>query len=115
MISLEIKSIIYEAHSIHLEYARPGGSAAAKTESIDLSREREKLKESLLPFVKEAVQKQLKEEREYYKSRPSLAAKHMEQVFGAGNVEQAFLPRVTSQIYERIEERIRQESIRKGR
>lgn len=113
--SLEIKSIVYETHGIHLEYARQGGSGAVRTEGVDWSRERERLKESLLPFVKEAVQKQLKEEREYYKSRPSLAAKHMEQLFGAGNVEQAFLPRVTSQVYERIEERIRQERIRKGR
>lgn len=112
---MEVKSIVHEAHNMHLEYARLGGGSAGRAESIDFSKEREKLKDSLLPFVKEAVQKQLKEEREYYRSRPSLAAKHMEQVFGEGNVEQALLPKVTSQIYERIEERIRQESIRKGR
>ena len=35
---------------------------------------RERLKELLLPMVREAVQKQLKEQQDYYRSRPSLAA-----------------------------------------
>ena len=111
---LTIKSIVFETHGISLEYARQG-SSANRAEPVNWSKEREKLRESLLPFIKESVQKQLREEREYYKSRPSLAVKHMEQVFGSGNVEHAFLPRITSQVYERIEERIRQESIRKSR
>lgn len=111
---MTIKTIIFETHGIPLEYAQPG-NGAGRAEHVDWSREREKLKESLIPFIKESVQRQLREEREYYKSRPSLAAKHMEQIFGTGSVEHALLPRVTSQVYERIEERIRQESIRKGR
>lgn len=114
MISLTIRTIVFETHGMPLEYARPG-SGGGRTEHVDWSKEREKLKESLIPFIKESIQKQLREEREYYRSRPSLAVRHLEQVFGAGNVEQALLPRVTSQVYERIEERIRQESIRKGR
>ena len=69
----------------------------------------------LLPYIKEAVKKQLKEEREYYRSRPSLAAKQAEQMFGAGGLENVLVPAVTVQVYERIEEQMRREWIRKGR
>ena len=55
---------------------------------------RERLKELLLPMVREAVQKQLKEQQDYYRSRPSLALRQAEQIFGAGIVERAIAPAV---------------------
>lgn len=45
---------------------------------------RERLKELLLPMVREAVQKQLKEQQDYYRSRPSLALRQAEQISGRG-------------------------------
>lgn len=76
---------------------------------------REKLKEMLLPMVREAVQKQLKEQQDYYRSRPSLAFRQAEQIFGAGSVERALVPGVSRQVYEQLEERICRERLRKGR
>ncbi len=80
---------------------------------------RERLKELLLPMVREAVQKQLKEQlkeqQDYYRSRPSLALRQAEQIFGAGNVERAIAPAVSRQVYEQLEERICRERLRKGR
>ena len=76
---------------------------------------RERLKELLLPMVREAVQKQLKEQQDYYRSRPSLALRQAEQIFGAGNVESAIAPAVSRQVYEQLEERICRERLRKGR
>ena len=69
----------------------------------------------IAPLVKEAVKKQMKEQQEYYRSRPSLAAKQVEQVFGAGNLERALTPAVYLRVYERIEDRLRREAVRKGR
>lgn len=96
------------------EYAHPGGRKEKNQEKTDWNKEREKMKEMLLPFVKEAVKKQLKEEREYYKSRPSLAAKQAENIFGAGNLENAMARGVAGRVYGQIEERLRREWIRKG-
>lgn len=76
---------------------------------------RERLKELLLPMVREAVQNQLKEQQDYYRSRPSLALRQAEQIFGAGNVERAIAPVVSRQVYEQLEERICRERLRKGR
>lgn len=76
---------------------------------------RERLKELLLPMVREAVQNQLKEQQDYYRSRPSLALRQAEQIFGAGNVERAIAPAVSRQVYEQLEERICRERLRKGR
>lgn len=76
---------------------------------------RERLKELLLPMVREAVQKQLKEQQDYYRSRPSLALRQAEQIFGAGTVERAIAPAVSRQVYEQLEERICRERLRKGR
>ena len=71
---------------------------------------RERLKELLLPMVREAVQKQLKEQQDYYRSRPSLALRQAEQIFGAGNVERAIAPAVSRQVYEQLEEQMREEN-----
>ncbi len=100
---------------VNMEYASPNGVRNADGQQPDLTREREKLKEMFVPLVKEAVQRQLKEQQEYYRSRPSLAAKQMEQVFGAGNMERALTPALSLRVYERIEDRVRHELIRKGR
>lgn len=113
-IKMKIKSVIYDSQGICFEYARPG-SGGGRTKEIDWAKEREKMKEALLPFVKEAVRKQLKEEREYYKSRPSLAAKHMEQVFGANRPESVLVSGVALRVYEKVEERLRLDAMRKGR
>lgn len=66
-------------------------------------------------MAREAVQRQMKEQQEYYRSRPSLAARQMEQIFGAGSMERALAPAISVQVYEQLEDRIRREWIRKGR
>lgn len=96
------------------EYAGSGDRRGKNQEKTDWNKEREKMKEMLLRFVKEAVKKQLKEEREYYKSRPSLAARQAESIFGAGNLENLVARGVVGRVYGQIEERIRREWIRKG-
>lgn len=111
---MKIKPIVYDTQGICLEYAHPG-SGAGRTKEIDRTKEREKIKEALLPFIKETVRKQLKEEREYYKSRPSLAAKHMEQVFGTDRPESALVSGVALRVYEKVEERLRLDAMRKSR
>lgn len=110
---MKIKSVVYDSQGICFEYARPGGGGG-RTKEIDWAKERDKMKEALLPFVKEAVRKQLKEEREYYKSRPSLAAKHLEQVFGANRPESVLVSGVALQVYEKVEERLRLNAMRRG-
>ena len=91
------------------EYAGFGGRRGDRQEMPDFSRERERLKESLLPFVREAVKKQWKEERDYYRSRPAMAARQLESVLGQGQLLQAVAEQVCSQ----VEKRIRLERIRK--
>ncbi|MCM1064957.1 MAG: hypothetical protein NC420_10900 [Eubacterium sp.] len=100
---------------MNMEYASPKGVRAAGGQQPDPAREKERIREMLTPLVKEAVQRQMKEQQEYYRSRPSLAAKQMEQVFGAGNMERALTPAVSLRVYEKIEDRLRHEMIRKGR
>lgn len=78
-------------------------------------RDREKIKEMLMPLVKEAVQKQLQKQQEFYKSRPSMAVKQIEQVFGAGSLGKTLAPAVSRQVYEQMEDRLRHEWVRKGR
>ncbi|MCM1539761.1 MAG: hypothetical protein NC121_00690 [Blautia sp.] len=100
---------------VNMEYASPKGAKPAGGQQPDPARERERIREMLTPLVKEAVQRQMKEQQEYYRSRPSLAARQMEQIFGAGNVERALTPAVSLRVYEKIEDRLRHERIRKGR
>ena len=106
---------VLTAPQVNMEYALLKGGRPENGEARDTGRERERIKEMLIPLVKEAVQRQMKEQQEYYKSRPSLAAKQLEQIFGAGNLEKTLAPAVSLRVYERIEERIRLERIRKGR
>lgn len=114
-IKLQVQKIIFASGGICREYALLGSIRKKKQEKTDWGREREKIKEMLLPFVREAVKKQLKEEREYYKSRPSTAAKQLETVFGAENLKNAVVRGMSETVYDRLEERIRREWIRKGR
>lgn len=91
------------------EYAGFSGRRGGRQEKPDFSREREKLKEALLPFVREAVKKQLKEERDYYRSRPSMAARQLESVLGQGQLLQV----VAEQVCGRVERRMQLERIRR--
>jgi len=111
----QVHAVVRDSGNVCSEYAFPGGSRRQTQAKPDLSREREKMKEMLLPFVKEAVKKQLKEERDYYRSRPSMAARQLETVFGRGNLENVLVPALTLQVWEQVEERMRHEWIRKGR
>lgn len=108
-----VKAVVTAPH-IHMEYA---SRKSVRTEDggADIGKERERIKEMLIPLVKEAVQRQMKEQQDYYKSRPSLAARQMEQLFGAGSIERALTSTVSIQVYERIEERLSHERLRKGR
>lgn len=104
-----INPVIQEnSTGISFEYAKHGKNASKSDTKgfINLKSEREKLKEMLLPFIKETVKKQLKEERDYYKSRPSMAAKQLESIIA---------PTVAVQVYGRMEERLHREMLRKGR
>lgn len=104
----------YTGERVCREYALPGGSREKEGGKSDGRRELEKMKEALLPFVRETVKKQLKEEREYYKSRPALAARQLEGIFGTGSMESAFVQGVAGRVYERLEEQLRMEWVRKG-
>ena len=44
-----------------------------------------------------------------------MAAKQLENTFGRGALENMLIPSVTLQVYERLEEDIRREWVRKGR
>lgn len=99
------------AEQIPMVYALPKGQNAEGRSRPEPGREKEKVREMLIPLVKEAVQRQLKEQQDYYKSRPSLAVRQLEQIFGAGSMERA----VTVRVYEQLEDRIRHEWIRKSR
>lgn len=99
---------------VNMEYATRRSTGAESGQQPDPARERDRIRDMIIPLVKEAVRKQLKEQQEYYRSRPSLAAKQMEQVFGAGNMERALTPAISLRVYEKIEDRLRRESVRKG-
>ncbi len=114
MIKTQVYRVSVAAEGVCKAYAAAGCRQGAEREKTDWNREREKLKEMLLPFVKEAVKKQLKEEREYYRSRPSLAAKQAESIFGMGNLEDTLARGVAGRVYGQFEERIRHEWVRKG-
>ena len=105
---------IAAGQSVRLEYAHAGNGRAETGERPNPEREREKIREMIAVLVKQAVQKQWKEQQDYYKSRPSLAVRQMEQMFGAGNLERALAPGISFKVYEQIEERIRHEWVRKG-
>lgn len=109
-----VKGVNY-AQGICFEYAVSKSRRTEIGEQPYSNREREKIKEMLVPVVKDMVQKQLKEQQEYYKARPSQAAKHIQQFFGAGNIEKTLAPTVSVWVYEQIEERLRFEWVRKGR
>lgn len=114
-LSTQVKGARISSESICRDYALWGRCGADRQEKTDWDREREKMKGMLLPLVKEMVKKQLKEEQEYYRSRPTMAAKQLENTFGKGTLENIFIPSVTLQVYEQLEENIRREWIRKGR
>lgn len=112
----QVQGILVARDEVCREYAFPGGRGTTSgREKADFGREREKLKEQLLAYVRETVRKQWKEERDYYRSRPSMAAKQLSHVIGAGNLAQMIVPAVSDRVYEQMEERVRLEWIRKGR
>lgn len=113
-INIQVRQIRISSEGICKDYALPGGRGTGRQEQADWDREREKMKSMLLPFVRDTVKKQLKEEQEYYRSRPSMAAKQLESTFGRGALENVLVPSVTLQVYERLEESIRREWARKG-
>lgn len=100
---------------VKMEYATRRSAEPGSGQQPDPARERDRIREMIPPLVKEAVKKQMKEQQEYYRSRPSLAAKQVEQVFGAGNLERVLTPTLSLRVYERIEDRLRREAVRKGR
>ena len=106
---------VVSAAQLPLEYAIPKAQSTESRQRPEAGREKEKIKEMLIPLVKAAVQRELREQQDYYKSRPSLAARQMEQIFGAGSVERALAPMISLQVYGQLEDRIRHEWIRKGR
>ena len=104
----QVMPVRADSESICREYACFGGRLLQKQERPDARQERKKMKEALLPLVRETVKKQLKEEREYYRSRPSLAARQLEGVLGQGQM----IPVITSRVCEQVERRIRLERLR---
>lgn len=110
-IKLQILPVCMDSESVCRDYGEPGLKAVPRQEKRDFKAEREKMKEALLPFVRETVKKQLKEEREYYRSRPSLAARQMESVLGQGQL----VPILAGQVCERVERQLRLERIRKAK
>lgn len=110
-LKIQVMPICADSESICREYAGFGSRPARGQEKTDFRAERQKIKESLLPFVLEMVKKQLKEEREYYRSRPSRAVRQLEGILGQGQL----VPVVTRQVCDQVERRIRLERIRKGR
>lgn len=109
----QIKSVAL-APQIPMEYARIPGKRMGDGHS-ESGGERETISRLLPALVKKEVTGQLKEQRDYYRSRPSLAAKQMEQLFGQGSFERVLLPAVTRQVCEQLGERARLEWLRKGR
>lgn len=109
----QVKAVTPAPH-VPMEYAlsKSGRTAGGRPEA---GREKEKISSLLASLVKQEVKKQLKEQQDYYKSRPSFAAKQMEQMFGQGSFERVLLPAVSRQVYEQLEDRIRLEWLRKGR
>lgn len=114
-LSTKVKAARFSSESICRDYALPGRCRTERPKEPDWDREREKMKGMFLPLVKEMIKKQLKEEQEYYRSRPTMAAKQLENTFGRGALENMLIPSVTLQVYERLEEDIRREWVRKGR
>ena len=106
-----IRPVCMDSETVCREYAGRGGPSVGRQDKPDFRQEREKMKEALLPFVRETVKKQLREEREYYRSRPSMAAKQLEGVLGQGQL----VATVTRQVCRQVEEHIRLERIRRGR
>lgn len=110
----QVRSVIAAA-KIPMEYAYPKCRRAEDGPRPEAGMEKEKIREMLIPLVKEAVQRQQKEQQDYYKSRPSMAARQLEQIFGAGRMESVLTQTVTMQVYEQLVERIRHERVRKSR
>lgn len=109
-----VHKIINSRDRIRLVYAVQG-RGSVDTGGRDIKREREQLKEWLKPLVKETVQKQFKEEREYYKSHPSMAARYYGGLLKPEYMEAAFTETVAGDVYGRVEERLRMKRIRTGR
>lgn len=113
-IKTQVQRVSVATEGICKEYAAAGRRQGTGNEKTDWNREREKLKEMLLPFVKEAVKKQLREEREYYRSRPSLAMKQAESMLGLRDMKETLARGVTDRVYAQMEEQLRREWVRKG-
>jgi len=109
----QVKSVVMASRT-PMEYAVSKAKSAG-AEHLKPELEKEKIKDMVQSLVKQAVQKQLKEQQEYYRSRPSQAARQMEQIFGASSLEKALAPAISMRVYGQIEESIRRERIRKGR
>lgn len=107
----QVMPVCRDSESMCREYAGFRSRSAQMREKVDFKAEREKMKDALLPFVRETVKKQLKEEREYYRSRPSLAARQLEGVLGQGQL----VPILAGQVCDRMERQIRLERIRKNK
>lgn len=97
-----------------LVYAQKGENPRRIQEGEELKREFERLKGSLQGFIRDSVKKQLKEERDYYKSRPAQAAKYYGDMLGDG-FRQNITNSVTAGVYSRIETQMRYEWMRRGR
>lgn len=114
-LNTQVKAVRVSSEDKRRDYALLGRRDVYMREKPDWDRDREKIKGMILPFVKEMIKKQMKEEREYYRSRPTMAAKQMEDTFGRGMLENILVPSVALRVYERLEDGIRREWVRKGR
>lgn len=101
---------------IHMLYATKGeGREGTENTSLLTRAERDRLKEDLSPYIKEQIRKILKEEQDYYKTRPSLAARYYGGMAAAVRAEEGRQREITVRVYARLEDRMRKEWLRKGR
>lgn len=102
--------------SSSLEYARKQRESENPTAgAASRKREQERFLEEMTPALRELMKKVLKEERDYYKSRPSLAAKYYGEVIPRQDIGEQQLRTVSVKVYQEIETRLHREWIRKGR
>lgn len=113
---LTMLPMICRQETVKLEYAYKSGCRREKEQKKpDVNKDREQLKTFLYPWIQETLQKLLKEERDYYKSRPSLAARHYGSFFQATSMQRMLLNTMSGEVYAQVKERMRLESIRKGK
>lgn len=111
---LGIKRAASREDTMQLVYAKKETSAQYNCQQQEYRRELEKLKGSLQSFIRESIKKQLKEERDYYKSRPAQAAKYYGDMLGQG-LKGDMVDSVTEKVYSRMENHMRYEWVRRGR